>query len=147
MFSEFYEILSFVQATQRTTRASVWEHFGMARYRQTDDAIDALLSAGSLRCRRAQSRHLDELSVTATGREQLDGEDKQRDEAAKREREKERTEAVRLKERQQDRADEERRYRTQNKIAIIMPLVTFALGVLVEHFYGIFGFFWSVLHG
>lgn len=60
-----------------------------------------------------------------------------------RRREKELTEATRLKERKQDRADEERRYRTQNKIAIIMSFVTFVLGILVEHFYGVFAFLFS----
>lgn len=51
--------------------------------------------------------------------------------------EKQRTEAKRLKERHEDKADDERRYRTQNKIAIIMPILTFFLGLIVEHFSGI----------
>lgn len=46
-------------------------------------------------------------------------------------------EATRLKERHEDYANDERRYRTQNKIAIIMPIVTFLLGLIVEHFFGI----------
>lgn len=87
------------------------------------------------------------MELTEEGRAALAGLRKQHAEQTKQEREKKRAEAVRLEERQQDHADEERRYRTQNKIAIIMPLVTFALGVLVEHFYGIFGLIWSAFHG
>lgn len=43
-------------------------------------------------------------------------------------------EATRLKERAEDRADEERRHRAQNKIAVIMPILTFALGVIAQYF-------------
>ena len=60
-------------------------------------------------------------------------------EKAEQKAEKEAAEAKRLQERHEDRADEERRYRTQNKISIIMPIVTFLLGLVVEHFYGILG--------
>ena len=48
--------------------------------------------------------------------------------------EKQRAEAKRLIERHEDKADNERRYRTQNKIAIIMPIITFFLGLIVKHF-------------
>ena len=60
-------------------------------------------------------------------------------EKAEQKAEKKAAEAKRLQERHEDRADEERRYRTQNKIAIIMPIVTFFLGLVVEHIYGVFG--------
>lgn len=46
-----------------------------------------------------------------------------------------RREAIRLKERHEDYSNEERRYRTQNKIAIIIPFITFILGMLIEHFF------------
>lgn len=46
-------------------------------------------------------------------------------------------EAKRLQERHEDNANAERRYRTQNKISVIMPLITFVLGLLVEHFAGV----------
>ena len=55
-------------------------------------------------------------------------------------------EAKRLQERHEDHANEERRHRTQNQIAIVMPLITFALGLLVEHFFQIVGFLFSVFH-
>lgn len=59
--------------------------------------------------------------------------------------EKSAAEAKRLEERLQDRADAERRYHGQNKITIIASLLSFALGLLTEHFTGImdlvFGFF------
>ena len=55
-------------------------------------------------------------------------------------------EAKRLRERAEDRADEERRHRTQNKIAIIMPFITFLLGMIAEHFAGIVGTLISLLH-
>ena len=50
-------------------------------------------------------------------------------------------EAKRLQERHEDYANEERRYRTQNKISVIMPLVTFVIGLLMEHFAGVVEFF------
>lgn len=56
------------------------------------------------------------------------------------------TEAKRLQERREDYANDERRYRTQNKIAIIMPFITFVLGVLVEHWTGIAGYVFSLFH-
>ena len=46
-------------------------------------------------------------------------------------------ESKRLIERTEDRADEERRYRTQNKITIVMTLVPLLVGLLTEHFFGI----------
>ena len=46
----------------------------------------------------------------------------------------------------EDYANEERRHRTQNQIAIVMPLITFALGLLVEHFFQIVGFLFAVFH-
>lgn len=55
-------------------------------------------------------------------------------------------EAKRLQERHEDYTNEERRHRTQNKIAIVMPFVTFALGLLVEHFFQIVGFLFSLFH-
>ena len=54
--------------------------------------------------------------------------------------EKEAAEAKRLEERAQDRADQERRYRGQNKISIIVPAITFVLGMVTEHFSGIVRF-------
>ena len=44
-------------------------------------------------------------------------------------------EAVRIKKRREDYSNDERRYRTQNKIAIIIPFITFILGMLIEHFF------------
>lgn len=46
-------------------------------------------------------------------------------------------ESRRLAERAEDRADEERRHRMQDKIAIIMPIITFVLGLIAEHCTGI----------
>ena len=46
-------------------------------------------------------------------------------------------ETKRLKERDEDRADEERHHRTQNQIAVIMPIFMFVLGLIAEHFTGI----------
>ena len=67
-------------------------------------------------------------------------------EAAQRKSDDQAREAKRLQERHEDQTNEERRYRTQNKISIRMPLVTFVLGLLVEHFYGIVSFCFSVFH-
>lgn len=46
-------------------------------------------------------------------------------------------EVQRLKERREDHAKAERRYRTQNKIAVIVPFATFFLGLGFEHFSGV----------
>ena len=134
MYSEFFDILSFVLDTQPVTVASVWERFGAENYRKTNDAIAELLSRGFLRRHRMLSEHLDRLTITTLGREALECEQQQREAAAEYQREKQAAETKRLQERHEDQADDERRYRTQNKIAIIMPLVTFVLGLLAEHF-------------
>lgn len=143
MYSAFYEILSFVRDCGSVQRVSIWNRFGVPDQLETEDAINTLVSRGWLRCKKGSSRYLDELTVTALGLEQLDMADKERRKSAKRQRDKESAESKRMKERTEDRSDAERRYRTQNKIAVIMPLVTFALGVLVEYFFRIIEFFFS----
>lgn len=135
MYSDFYEILFFVRACRSASRISVWDRFGLPDYLETEDALNELTARGWLRCKRGSSRYYDTLTVTALGREQLDAADIQRCESAERERRQQASEAQRLAERRKDHADAERRYRAQNKIAIIMPLVTFILGVLAEHFF------------
>lgn len=146
MYSAFYEILSFVRGCGSVQRVSIWNRFGVPDQPETEDSINTLVSRGWLRCKKGSSRYLDELTVTALGLEQLDMADKERRKSAKRQRDKESTESKRMKERTEDRSDAERRYRTQNKIAVIMPLVTFALGVLVEYFFRIIEFFFSWPH-
>ncbi len=111
---------------------------------ETDDLLRYLMQEGLCAAREDIAPGM--LMLTQKGQAALDGLRKQENEAAKREFDKQCAEAKRIEERRQDHADAERRYRTQNKIAIIMPLITFALGVLVEHFYGIFGFISSLLH-
>lgn len=49
-------------------------------------------------------------------------------------------EAKRLQERLEDKADAERRYRGQNRVAICAAFISFFLGIIVEHFAGILGF-------
>lgn len=134
MYSEFFDILSFVLDSQPVTAASVWEHFGVKNYRKTNEAIAELLSRGLLHRQRMLSEHLDRLTITTLGREALEREQQQREAAAEHQREKQAAETKRLQERHEDQANDERRYRTQNKIAVIMPLVTFVLGLLAEHF-------------
>ena len=53
-------------------------------------------------------------------------------------------EAQRRKERLEDQADAERRYHGQNKVTIIASLLSFGLGLLVEHFIGILAWFFSL---
>lgn len=134
MYSEFFDILSFVLDAQPVTVASVWEHFGAENYRKTNDAIAELQTRGFLCRHRMLSEHLDRLTITTLGREALEREQQQREAAAERQREKQAAETKRLQERHEDQANDERRYRTQNKIAVIMPLATFVLGLLAEHF-------------
>lgn len=126
---------------ERLRRGFQWEWF---RDPETDDLLRSLMDEGLCTAREDIAPGM--LMLTQKGRVALEGLRKQENEAAKRELDKQRAEAKRIEERRQDHADAERRYRTQNKIAIIMPLVTFALGVLVEHFYGIFNFVSSLLH-
>lgn len=140
MYSEFFDILSFVLDSQPVTVASVWGHFGVKNYRKTNEAIAELLSRGLLHRQRMLSEHLDRLTITTLGREALEREQQQREAAAEHQREKQAAETKRLQERHEDQANDERRYRTQNKIAVIMPLVTFVLGLLAEHFLQITAF-------
>lgn len=126
----------------RLENGMVWVWFQSER----EDAILHYLMDKGL-CTSREDIAPGQMALTEAGCAALAGLRKQHAEQTKHEREKERAEAVRLKERQQDHADEERRYRTQNKIAIIMPLVTFALGMLVEYFYGVLRFIFSVFHG
>lgn len=84
--------------------------------------------------------------ITERGKSKLDEIDRQRAKQTEEKAEKERAEAKRLEERREDHANEERRYRTQNKIAIIMPLVSFFLGVLAEHFFDIIGTLIDQIH-
>lgn len=79
------------------------------------------------------------LCLTQDGEIALERYRKQTAGQAKKQANYEAAEAKRLQERNEDRADQERRYRTQNKIAVIMPLVTFALGMITEHFSGFLG--------
>ena len=76
----------------------------------------------------------DLLMLTEKGRVVLAAHHIEHAEEAQRNGEKKDREAKRLQERHEDYANAERRYRTQNKIAIIMPALTFVLGLFVEHF-------------
>lgn len=135
LYSAFYNILSFVQEKQPVSRASVLQQFGMSVYKDTEAAVNELISRGLLSCRPNKLHHLDQLSITPSGSELLEAEHVQHAEAAQRQADQKAAEAKRLEERHQDRADAERRYRTQNKIAVIMPVITFFLGVLAERFF------------
>lgn len=98
--------------------------------------------------RLCEFRSLDQTVCFATelGKTVLAGISIKEAQAASEQREKERVESKRIEERREDYANEERRYRTQNKIAIIMPLVTFFLGVLTEHFFDVFGTLANQIH-
>lgn len=143
MYSDFYEILCFVSARSSVSRVCIWERFSLPDYLQTDDALNVLVSRGYLRCKHGTSRYYDTLTVTVLGREQLAAADNKRNQSAKRERDQQSAEAKRFLERHDDRADAERRYRTQNKLAILMPLLSFLLGLLAEYFFQIIALFIS----
>lgn len=143
MYSDFYKILFFVRAHPAASRICIWDRFGLPDYAETDDAINTLVARGWLRCKNGASRYYDTLTITAPGREQLDAADKQHHQTTKRERDQQAAEAKRFLERHDDRSDAERRYRAQNKLSIIMPLVTFLLGLLAEHLFQFIGFFLS----
>ena len=75
--------------------------------------------------------------ASQAGKDLLEAFEEQAAQEEKRQAEKEAAEARRLQERHEDYANAERRYRTQNKIsvlAILVPFLTFLLGVYVEHF-------------
>ena len=88
----------------------------------------------------------DWIELTEKGRAALADFRQEKAEAAKHERDKQRADTKRLEERRQDHADEERRHRTQNKIAIIVPLLIFVLGILIEHLDVIRRFLSSLFH-
>lgn len=85
------------------------------------------------------------IRLTPAGIRALSAFTEDRTQAEDRKAEEERAEAKRLQERLEDHSREERRHRTQNKISIIMPLVTFLLGLIVERFSGIAGHMISAL--
>lgn len=145
MYSDFFAILDFLAPAPRT-RKELYEHFGVSEYRRTRASLAELLARGLISRKPSRPDTRDVFSLTIKGYEQLEAERKHRTEQAQRQRDKEAAEAKRLEERREDHADAERRYTTQNKIAIVMPLVTFFLGLLVEHFFQIIGFAFSVLH-
>ncbi len=77
------------------------------------------------------------LCLTESGKGVLELERQERRERAEQKRKEETAEAVRLQERREDKADAERRYRGQNKVAIAAAVISgslgFILGMIAEH--------------
>lgn len=76
--SASFDILSFVYDAQPVPISAVWQHFGPGNYPETNETIEMLLSRGLLRRSRAAESYLDQLTVTAPGREMLEREKQQR---------------------------------------------------------------------
>lgn len=84
--------------------------------------------------------HVDQERVVTLGKNGRSLVRQRREEIARRDQEtaaKEAAEAKRIQERREDRADAERRYRGQNRIAVCTALLSFVLGMVAEHFIGI----------
>lgn len=136
-----FELLRFVQKNHSVPYIDVLNAFDpVNNVTLTDMLLKALLHAGYLRSAGNASPPICELKLTPDGSAALlEQEEQYRREDQKRAEDKA-AEAVRLKERAEDHTDAERRYRTQNKIAVVMPMLTFFLGLLAEHFLGIIRF-------
>ena len=149
MLSEKTEILRLIQTEPGRTIASILEYYGMKDHKRRSGYIRELEADHYIFFENLHDLRdfpLARLSLTSFGEEYLEQLDKEASENAKDDAKKKAEESKRLKERAEDYAHEERRYRTQNKIAIIMPIVTFFLGMAVEHFAGIVSFFFSLFH-
>ena len=125
------------QRMERFENGAVWRwHADPA----ADDVIRFLMDAGLLSSREDLGPGV--LSLTEKGRSVLEA--KRNHDAEKKEQEakEENAEAKRLQERNEDHTREERYNRTRNKIAIwaiVVPVLTFFLGMLVESLTGAAG--------
>jgi len=72
-------------------------------------------------------------ALTPCGEDALSEFELNRAKVEQQEAEKKAAEAKRLEERHEDHAVQKRQYTTQNKLAVIMPLVTFFLGLFLEY--------------
>lgn len=111
-----------------------------------DETFDWLRHNKLIRCENWFGPGLPTWFLTEDGRALLEKAAKADAEREKREADKKAAETKRLAERADDRAREERYHATQNKIAIIMPLITFFLGMIFEHFARIIDFFSRFFH-
>lgn len=102
---------------------------------QQDDVLRYLMGRGL--CRAREDIRPGWLELTEAGKNLLRELREQEAAQSQKQAAEETAEAKRLQERHEDNANAERRYRTQNKISVVMPLVTFVLGLLVEHFAGV----------
>lgn len=102
---------------------------------QQDDVLRYLMDKGL--CRAREDIRPGWLELTEAGKKLLRELREQEAAQSQKQAAEEAAEAKRLQERHEDNANAERRYRTQNKISVIMPLITFVLGLLVEHFAGV----------
>lgn len=137
------EMLQYIRSHMDCHRYEVLNHF-RGQILQADSLLENLIRNGSIILKNPASPALSVVELSPQAESSLlSAEKHMADVAAEKAEQKARNdaaEAVRLAERAQDRSDEERRYHGQNRITIIASLLSFVLGVLVEHFTGIVAF-------
>lgn len=119
---------------ERFENGAVWLWFADPA---ADDVIRFLMNDGLLSAREDLGPGV--LSLTEKGRSVLEAKRKQDAEKKEQEAKEENAEAKRLQERFEDHTREERYNRTRNKLAIwaiVVPVLTFFLGMLVESLTG-----------
>lgn len=137
MLDTEYKLLSYIKANQPCAWIDV---LNAVRSDEADvNTLHALLSCAIMphgwieKTSKTDMSPLCRIRLTATGEKDLLAAEEKFRKEAQRNADQQAAEAKRLKERAEDRADEERRYRAQNKIAVFMPIITFVLGIIVEH--------------
>lgn len=126
---------------------NVLNECGVSNHKVTYDAITSLENEKQVVWKTRTSSPLGTLTLTIKGHETLEQLRKEDAEREKQASEQESAESKRVQERAEDIAREERYHAAQNKISIIMPIVAFILGLIIEHFTSIcsalFAFFWG----
>lgn len=150
MYSVSEKILFFVRDNAPCTRVSIWEHLGLADYKNTDACINALLHENFLSRKRGNDDLYDLLSITPKGLGLLEELEEQAAKEKQRQAEQEAAESKRLQERHEDHAREERYHRSQNRVsiasAVIGSCLSFIFGLMVEHHAGIISALINIVH-
>ena len=150
MYSRSQEILRYIRDHGPTAAHTIWEHFGMSSYQETDACLKDLYHQNLLRFKAHNLEPYCTYSITVDGLAAIEEIDKQAAQQEQERREKEAAKAQHIIERADDRAREERHHKTQNRIAIYSPLigsvVGYILGLLTDNFPQIWAFIIGLFH-
>ena len=127
MYSKYIQILRHVEETGSCTREAVWTIFGMNSYQDTDLCISDLIKANLLQCKNGKFPYMDLLTIAPKGCECLEEFKKEAEEESK----------------------AQRQQRFENKMSIatlLISLISFIVGLVVEHYAGILAAIFTLLH-